>query len=206
VLSETPEIHGVEHLLTRRAARPEVARRLMEKVAWWQEYARGESNQFNNNPPPGNTEGGLATIYEKSLGAIAKAGTTNLNAVYDYAERITERGLVFMDAPGFDPVAATGQVAGGCNVICFTTGRGSVFGCRPVPSLKLASNTPMFRRMQDDMDINCGTIIDGADSIEAKGREIFETILRVASGARTRSEELGLGSAEFVPWRLGAVS
>lgn len=206
VLSETPEIHGVEHLLTRRAARPEVAERLMQKVAWWQDYARGKSNQFNNNPPPGNTEGGFATIYEKSLGAIAKAGTTNLNAVYHYAERITGRGLVFMDAPEFDPVAATGQVAGGANVICFTTGRGSVFGCRPVPSMKLASNTPMFQRMRDDMDINCGTIIDGTDSIEAKGQEIFAAILAVASGEKTCSEDLGLSSAEFVPWRLGAVS
>lgn len=206
VLSETPEIYGVEHLLTRRARSPEVAEKLLERVAWWRAYTARESNQMTNNPPPGNTEGGLATIFEKSLGAAMKGGTTPLNAVCDYAERIDGPGLVFMDAPGFDPVAATGQVAGGCNLICFTTGRGSVFGCKPVPSLKLASNSAVFRRMQDDMDIDCGTILDGIDTVEEKGREIFAAILATASGRRTRSEELGIGAAEFVPWQIGAVS
>lgn len=206
VLSETPEIYGAEHILTRRARSPEVAEKLLERIRWWQNHALGESNQMNNNPPPGNTEGGLTTIFEKSLGGVMKAGTTRLNAVYEYAERFAEKGLVFMDAPGFDPVAATGQVAGGANVICFTTGRGSVFGCKPVPSIKLASNTAMFERMRDDMDINCGSIMDGKDSIAEKGREIFAAILAVASGRQTKSEELGMGGAEFVPWRIGAVS
>ncbi len=206
VLSETPEIWGVEHVLARRSVDAAVAGRLMARIDWWRAQMEGQSNQMTNSPPPGNTAGGISTIFEKSLGGIMKAGTSPLRAVYDYAERITERGFVFMDAPGFDPVAATGQVAGGANLICFTTGRGSVFGCKPVPSLKLATNSAMYARMRDDMDINCGDIIDAGVGIEAKSREIFETILRVASGRATRSEALGIGEAEFVPWAPGVVS
>jgi altronate hydrolase len=158
---------------------------------------------MNNNPSPGNKAGGLTTILEKSLGAAAKGGTTTLNAVYHYAEPIREKGFVFMDTPGYDPVAATGQVAGGCNMICFTTGRGSAYGCKPTPSIKLATNSDIYRHMIDDMDINCGDIIDGV-TIEAKGKEIFDTMLRVASGERTKSEQLGYGDAEYVPWVIGA--
>ena len=157
---------------------------------------------MNNNPSPGNKEGGLTTIYEKSLGAIAKGGTTPLTAVYDYAEPVTAKGFVFMDTPGYDPVSATGQVAGGANVLCFTTGRGSAFGCKPTPSIKIATNTPMYEHMIDDMDINCGDVLDGV-SLEAKGQEIFDMVLRVASGEHTKSELLGYGE-EFVPWQIGA--
>ena len=159
---------------------------------------------MNNNPSPGNKAGGLTTILEKSLGAAAKGGTTTLRAVYEYAEPVTEKGFVYMDTPGYDPVAATGQVAGGANLICFTTGRGSAFGCKPAPSIKLATNSDIYRSMEDDMDINCGDILDGV-SIEAKGEEIFKKVLRVASGEHTKSEELGYGDTEFVPWQIGAV-
>ena len=160
---------------------------------------------MNNNPSPGNKAGGLTTILEKSLGAVAKGGTTNLVDVYEYAEPVTAKGFVFMDTPGYDPVSATGQVAGGANMICFTTGRGSAYGCKPSPSLKLATNTPLFVKQEDDMDINCGTIVDGSVSVQEKGREIFELILRVASGEATKSEALGIGNDEFIPWMLGAV-
>ena len=159
---------------------------------------------MNNNPSPGNKLGGLTTILEKSLGAAAKGGSTTLNAVYQYAEPVTEKGFVFMDTPGFDPVSATGQVAGGANVLCFTTGRGSAYGCKPTPSIKLATNTPMYRRMVEDMDINCGDVLEGV-SLEEKGRQIFEEVLAVASGKRTKSEQLGYGDSEFVPWQIGAV-
>jgi altronate hydrolase len=204
ILSETPEIYGAEHLLTRRAATREIGERLVEIIRWWEDYAERNRMEMNNNPSPGNKLGGLTTILEKSLGAAAKGGTTTLRAVYRYAELVTEKGLVFMDTPGYDPVSATGQVAGGANLICFTTGRGSAYGCKPTPSIKLATNTEIYRRMIDDMDINCGDVLDGV-TIEEKGREIFRTMLRVASGERTKSEELGYGDSEFVPWQVGAV-
>jgi altronate hydrolase len=204
VLSETPEIYGAEHLLTRRAATREVGEKLVGIIKWWEDYTARARMSMDNNPSPGNKAGGLTTILEKSLGAAAKGGSTTLNAVYHYAEPVTAKGFVYMDTPGYDPVSATGQVAGGCNVLCFTTGRGSAYGCKPTPSIKLATNSEMYRRMTDDMDINCGDILDGV-SIEAKGQEIFETILRVASGEKSKSELLGYGDAEYVPWQIGAV-
>ncbi|MCT8991691.1 altronate dehydratase family protein [Chelativorans sp. SCAU2101] len=204
VLAETPEIYGAEHLLTRRAISREVGEKLVERIRWWEEYTARHRGEMNNNPSPGNKAGGLTTILEKSLGAAAKGGSTPLMAVYEYAELITEKGFVFMDTPGYDPVSATGQVAGGCNVICFTTGRGSAYGCKPTPSIKLATNTPMYQRMEEDMDINCGDILDGVP-LQEKGRQIFEEILAVASGKRTKSELLGYGDNEFVPWQIGAV-
>ena len=204
ILSETPEIYGAEHLLTRRAARPEVAERLIDRIRWWEEYTARHKGSIDNNPQPGNKTGGLTTILEKSLGAVSKAGITNLNEVYLYAEAVRVRGLVFMDSPGFDPVSATGQVAGGANLICFTTGRGSVFGCKPTPSVKIASNTALFERMSDDMDINCGGIIDGSQTVEDAGAAIFAEILAVASGKPTRSEILGFGEEEFQPWLQSA--
>jgi altronate hydrolase len=205
VLSETPEIYGAEHLLARRAVSPEIAEKLVERIKWWEAYTARTGDEMNNNPSPGNKKGGLTTILEKSLGAVAKAGTTNLVDVVKYGEPIPAHGLVFMDSPGYDPVSATGQVASGANVICFTTGRGSVYGCKPSPSLKLATNTQLFNRMRDDMDINCGPIATGEATIEEIGRVIFEAILATASGQRTKSEELGVGADEFAPWQIGAV-
>src|SRR6266702_1493997 len=204
ILSETPEIYGAEHLLTRRSSTPEVAERLIERIHWWEEYTARHRGSIDNNPQPGNKTGGLTTILEKSLGAFSKGGTTNLNEVYRYAEPIRQKGLVYMDSPGFDPVSATGQVASGANVICFTTGRGSVFGCKPTPSLKIASNTALYNRMSDDMDINCGTIIDGTQTVQEAGALIFEEILAIASGKPTRSEIHGFGEEEFQPWLQGA--
>jgi altronate hydrolase len=204
ILSETPEVYGAEHLLTRRSSTPAVAQRLIDRIHWWEEYTARHRGSIDNNPQPGNKTGGLTTILEKSLGAISKGGTTNLNDVFLYAEPIRTPGLVFMDSPGFDPVSATGQVASGANVICFTTGRGSVFGCKPTPSLKLASNTALYNRMSDDMDINCGTIIDGEETVEQAGQRIFDDILATASGKQTRSEVLGFGEEEFQPWLQGA--
>jgi altronate hydrolase len=203
ILSETPEIYGVEHTLTRRAVSREVGEKLLERLRWWKEYARGRDVQINGVVSPGNQAGGLANILEKSLGSTMKGGTTPLVEVYKYAEPVRKKGFVFMDTPGFDPVSATGQVAGGANLICFTTGRGSAYGCKPVPSLKLATNTPMYRRLEEDMDINCGRILDGEKTVEAMGEEIFQAILRAASGERTKSELLGLGDHEFVPWPIG---
>jgi altronate hydrolase len=205
VLSETPEVYGAEHLLTRRAVSRAVGEKLVERIKWWEDYTAATGGEMNNNPSPGNKAGGLTTILEKSLGAVAKGGTTNLVDVYRYAEPITAKGFVFMDTPGYDPVSATGQVAGGANVICFTTGRGSVFGCKPAPSLKLATNTPLFRRMEDDMDINCGPIADGAASVQEIGQQIFDLVVATASGRKTKSEELGFGEDEFTPWQFGAV-
>ena len=205
VLSETPEIYGAEHLLTRRAASRAVGEKLVERIRWWEDYTARTGGEMNNNPSPGNKAGGLTTILEKSLGAVAKGGSTNLVEVYRYAEAITAKGFVFMDTPGYDPVSATGQVAGGANLICFTTGRGSVFGCKPAPSLKLATNTPLYRRMTDDMDIDCGPIAEGKASVEEIGRQIFDLVLATASGRRTKSEALGIGEEEFTPWQLGAV-
>lgn len=205
ILSETPEVYGAEHLLTRRAVRREVGEKLIERIRWWEEYTRANGGEMNNNPSPGNKAGGLTTILEKSLGAVAKGGTTNLQAVYEYAEPVTERGFVYMDTPGYDPVSATGQVAGGANMICFTTGRGSAYGCAPAPSIKLATNSALWQRQEEDMDLNCGQIIDGTATIEQMGQNIFERVLAVASGEHSKSELHGYGQNEFVPWQLGAV-
>ncbi|WP_422650156.1 Galactarate dehydratase [Cupriavidus sp. H18C1] len=206
ILSETPEIHGVEYMLTRRAVTPEVGQKLLDRLAWWERYTAGHNAQFNGVVGHGNQQGGLANIFEKSLGSAMKGGTTPLQAVYQYAEPIDKAGFVFMDSPGYDPVAVTGQIASGANLICFTTGRGSMFGSKPAPTIKLASNTPMYRRLADDMDINCGVIVDGELTVAEMGQRIFEHILRVASGDKTRSELLGLGDNEFVPWHMGIVS
>jgi altronate hydrolase len=203
ILSETPEIYGAEHLLTRRAATPEIGHKLVDLIHWWEDYCARNGGEMNNNPSPGNKAGGLTTILEKSLGAAAKGGTSSLNGVYRYAEPVTAKGFVYMDTPGYDPVSATGQVAGGANVLCFTTGRGSAYGCKPTPSIKLATNTPMYNSMIEDMDINCGDVLDGV-TIQDKGQEIFERVLAVASGERSKSEQLGYGDAEFAPWQIGA--
>jgi altronate hydrolase len=205
ILSETPEIYGAEHLLISRASDLSVADALLERVRWWEDYAKRTGDDLNNNPSPGNKAGGLTTILEKSLGAVAKGGSTNLCGVYRYAEAIDRHGFVFMDSPGFDPASVTGQVAAGANVICFTTGRGSAFGFKPVPSIKLASNSDIFRRMSDDIDLECGDIVERGIDVQAKGREIFETVLAVASGKPTKSEDLDYGLDEFTPWQLGAV-
>jgi altronate hydrolase len=204
ILSETPETYGAEHLLTRRAVSREVGEKLVALMRWWEEYTEREGAEMNANPSPGNKAGGLTTILEKSLGAMAKAGSTNLVDVVNYAEAVTKKGFVFMDTPGYDPVAATGQVAGGANLVCFTTGRGSVFGCKPAPSIKLATNTPMYRRMEDDMDVNCGTILDGEETVQQCGQRIFDLMLKTASGRPTKSESFDFGGAEFAPWVLGA--
>ena len=206
VLAETPEIYGAEHLLTRRAVDEDVARSLLERIEWWNAYAEAGGGTLDNNPSPGNKAGGLTTILEKSLGAVAKAGHADLSAVYQYAEPMTVRGMGFMDTPGYDPVSVTGLVAGGATVVCFTTGRGSVLGSRPAPTLKVATNTEMFTRMRDDMDLNAGRIVDGDATVAQVGEEIFERLIAVASGEQTASEELGLGQDEFVPWQLGVVT
>ncbi|MFI4876032.1 MAG: UxaA family hydrolase [Blastopirellula sp. JB062] len=202
ILAETPEIFGAEHLLTRRAVSGAVAEKLIERIAWWQRYVGMFGAQLDNNPSPGNKEGGLTTIAEKSLGAVAKAGRTALVDVLQYAEAPQKRGLMVMDTPGYDPASVTGMVAGGANVVAFTTGRGSCFGCKPAPSIKIATNTPMYQRMVDDMDVNAGEILSGV-SVDAMGAKIFEEILAVASGKPTKSEALGIGEEEFVPWLVG---
>jgi len=202
ILAEIPEIYGAEQLLTRRARTPEIADRLLERIAWWKWYTSTFGAELDNNPSVGNKEGGLTTIYEKSLGAVAKAGSTALRAVYEYAEPVTSKGLVVMDTPGYDPPSVTGMVAGGANVVVFTTGRGSCFGCKPVPSIKIATNTPMYERMRDDMDIDAGTILAG-QTVEEVGRDIFEEILAVAGGKPTKSEHHGIGEEEFMPWFVG---
>ena len=204
LLSETPEIYGAESLLLERAVDRQVGETLIGLLDWWEEHTRDEPQGLDNNPSPGNKAGGLTTILEKSLGAVAKGGSTNLTEVIAYAAQPARRGLVFMDSPGFDPISATGQVAGGANLICFTTGRGSCFGCRPAPSLKLATNTAMYRRMQDDMDVNCGEILDGMASMDEMGERIFRAMLATASGAPTASELLGYGEDEFVPWHVNS--
>jgi altronate hydrolase len=207
ILSETPEIYGVEHTLTRRAVSREVGEKLIERIRWWKdEYSVGRDVQINGQVSPGNQVGGLANIFEKSIGSSMKGGTGPLMEVYRYADPVRKRGLVFMDTPGFDPVSATGQIAGGANLIAFTTGRGSMFGAKPVPSLKLATNTPMYNRLTEDMDLNCGGILDGVASIESVGQAIFDALLAAASGERTKSEMLGLGDHEFVPWQIGIMS
>ena len=205
ILSETPEIYGAEHLLTRRAISREVGEKLIDRIRWWEEYTAREKGEMNNNPSPGNKAGGLTTILEKSLGAVAKGGTTNLVDVYEYAAPVTAKGFVYMDTPGYDPVSATGQVAGGANMIVFTTGRGSAYGCAPAPSLKLSTNTALWNRQEEDIDLNCGEIVDGSSSVQAVGERLFRMMLETASGARTKSELHGYGQSEFIPWYLGAV-
>ncbi|WP_323845746.1 altronate dehydratase family protein [Microbulbifer magnicolonia] len=205
IYSETPEIYGAEHLLTRRAVTPQVAQKLVDRIRWWEHYTEINGVALNNNPSPGNKAGGLTTIAEKSLGAQAKGGTSALQDVYLYAERVQKRGLVFMDSPGFDPVSVTGQIAAGANVVCFTTGRGSAFGAKPVPSIKLASNSQLFQRMREDMDIDCGGILEGECSVAECGEMIFQRILAIASGEKSASELLDYGDNEFAPWRIGAV-
>ena len=202
VLGETPEIYGAEHLLTRRAVSREVGEKLVERIKWWEWYTGVFGAEINNNPSPGNKAGGLTTIYEKSLGAIAKGGSTALTDVVQYAEPVTAKGLVVMDTPGYDPVSLTGMVAGGANVAVFTTGRGSVFGCKPTPTLKVTTNTPLYRHMGPDMDLDAGVILDGVPVAEV-GRAIFEAILRTASGAKTKSEIADVGEEEFAPWSIG---
>ena len=205
ILSETPEIYGAEHLLTRRAVSRDVGEKLIARIRWWEDYTTREKGEMNNNPSPGNKAGGLTTILEKSLGAVAKGGTTNLVSVYEYAEPVTAKGFVYMDTPGYDPVSATGQVAGGANMIVFTTGRGSAYGCAPSPSLKLSTNTPLWVKQEEDIDLNCGEIADGTASLPDVGQRLFDLMLATASGARSKSEQHGYGQSEFVPWYLGAV-
>lgn len=205
ILAETPEIYGAEHLLTRRAETREVGEKLVEFIKWWEDYTEKNGAEMNNNPTPGNKAGGLTTILEKSLGAAAKGGTTNLVDVYQYAEEVTAKGFTFMNTPGYDVTSVTGMVAGGANVVCFTTGRGSVFGCKPVPSIKLATNRAMYEHMSEDMDINCGLVVDGEATVQEMGQKIFDVILRIASGEQTKSEALGFGGDEFVPWQIGVV-
>jgi altronate hydrolase/galactarate dehydratase len=205
ILSETSEVYGAEHLLTRRAVSKEVGQKLINRIYWWEDYCARNGGEMDNNPSPGNKNGGLTTILEKSLGAVAKSGSAPLTDVYLFAEPITKKGFVFMDSPGFDPCSVTGQVASGANMIIFTTGRGSVSGYKPTPCIKLATNTEMYSRLQEDMDLNCGDIVSSGVTIEEKGHELFELIIRIASGEETKSEALGFGGAEFVPWQIGAV-
>ena len=204
VLAETPEIYGAEHLLTRRAADRKTGEKLVSLIRWWEDYTARNHGTMDNNPSPGNKKGGLTTILEKSLGAVAKGGTTPLNGVYRYAEPVSSNGFVFMDSPGYDPVSVTGQIAAGCNLVAFTTGRGSAFGSKPAPCIKIATNSQMYERMHDDMDVNAGDMLSGGVSLEEKGREIYDLLLRVASGERSKSEAQGLGDFEFVPWQIGA--
>jgi altronate hydrolase len=205
LLSETPEIYGAEQLLVRRAASQEVGEKLIARIRWWENYTSVNGGSMDNNPSPGNKAGGLTTILEKSLGAAAKGGTLALSDVLLYAEKVKEHGFVFMDSPGYDPVSATGQIASGAQLVVFTTGRGSAFGSKPAPTMKLATNSAMYKMLDEDMDINCGDIIDGGVSIEDKGREILAMMIEVASGRKSKSEALGLGDNEFVPWQIGAV-
>ena len=205
ILSETPEIYGAEHLLINRANKQETADKLIAKIKWWQHYTSINNSSMDNNPAPGNKKGGLTTILEKSLGAVAKGGNSILEDVLSYAEPLKNKGFNFMDSPGYDPVSVTGQVASGANVICFTTGRGSCFGCKPAPSLKLSTNTTMYEKMIEDMDINCGTIIEGKEQINEVGKKIFELVIATASGSPTKSELNGYGDEEFNPWQVGVV-
>ena len=205
ILSETSEIYGAEQLLTKRAETIEVGRQLIERVRWWEDYCTRNGGEMNNNPSPGNKRGGLTTILEKSLGAVAKSGSAPLSGVYKYAEPIDKKGLVFMDSPGYDPASVTGQTASGANMIVFTTGRGSVSGYKPAPCIKLATNSAMYKRLAEDMDLNCGDIISDGTSMLDKSLELFELIIDVASGKQSKSEKLGFGGCEFVPWQIGAV-
>ncbi|MGC4003629.1 MAG: UxaA family hydrolase [Pirellulales bacterium] len=205
ILGETTEIYGAEQVLTRRARTPDIADRLIERIKWWEWYAGVFGATCDNNPSPGNKLGGLTTIYEKSLGAIVKGGTTALNAVYHYAEQVRTRGLVVMDTPGLDPVSVTGIVAGGATVMVFTTGRGSCFGCKPTPVIKVTSNTPMYERMEADMDLDAGVILGAGRPVAAVGQDLFQAILDTASGRATKSETLSLGDEEFQPWLVGPI-
>lgn len=205
VLAETPEIYGAEHLLTERAVNAATGQKLVDLIHWWEDYTARNNGTMDNNPSPGNKAGGLSTILEKSLGAAAKGGTTPLTGVYKYAEQVTASGFTFMDSPGYDPASVTGQIAGGCQIVCFTTGRGSAFGSKPAPTIKIATNTDMATRMLEDMDIDAGRILSEGIDVETMGREIYETILATASGAPSKSEAQGLGDYEFVPWQIGAV-
>ena len=205
VLAETPEIYGAEHLLTARAIEKQVGDRLLGLIRWWEDYTDRNGGSMDNNPSPGNKKGGLTTILEKSLGAAAKGGTTPLTGVFKYAEPVTAKGFTFMDSPGYDPASVTGQIASGCNIVVFTTGRGSAFGSKPSPSIKVATNTTMYERQTEDMDINAGRILTGDASVAELGEEIFQMILDVASGTPSKSEAQGLGDYEFVPWQIGAV-
>ena len=205
VLAETPEIYGAEHLLTARAANRDIGEKLIGLIRWWEDYTARNRGSMDNNPSPGNKQGGLTTILEKSLGAAAKGGTTPLTGVYNYAEPVTAKGFTFMDSPGYDPASVTGQIASGCNLVCFTTGRGSAFGAKPSPSMKVATNSEMFRRLEEDMDVDAGRILTGKATVEEVGREIYQMWLRMASGEKTKSEAQGLGDFEFVPWQIGAV-
>jgi altronate hydrolase len=202
VISETTELYGAEHLLVRRSRNREVARRLLERIEWWKDYLAMFGGELDNNPSVGNKAGGLTTITEKSLGAVSKSGSTALEAVYEYAEKIESRGLVLMDSPGFDPASVTGKVAGGANLVMFTTGRGSCFGCKPTPVIKIATNSEMFHRLRDDMDLNAGVVMEGED-LQRVGDQFFAYALRVASGEKTSSELLGIGDHEFIPWTVG---
>ncbi len=205
VLAETPEIYGAEHLLTRRAIDTKTGEKLVGLIRWWEDYTERNKGSMDNNPSPGNKKGGLTTILEKSLGAAAKGGTTPLTGVYKYAEPITKKGFAFMDSPGYDPASVTGQIASGCNLVVFTTGRGSAFGSKPSPCIKIATNTEMYERLIDDMDINAGAMLTEGQTLEEKGREIYQLLLDVASGRQSKSEAQGLGDYEFVPWQIGAV-
>jgi altronate hydrolase len=206
ILSETPELYGVEHTLTARAKTPEIGRKFVERIDWWLEYNKGRDTQINGKVSPGNNAGGIANIIEKALGGAKKGGSSGINEVYRYAEPVTEHGLVIMDTPGYDPVSATGQIAGGANLVCFTTGRGSCFGSYPSPTIKLATNTPMYSRMSGDMDINCGPVIDGTATLDEMGEVIFRKFLAIASGEKSKSEVLGVGEDEFVPWQIGVLA
>ena len=205
VLAETPEIYGAEHLLTRRAIDPSTGEKLIGLIRWWEDYTARNQGSMDNNPSPGNKKGGLTTILEKSLGAASKGGTTPLRGVYKYAEQVTASGFTFMDSPGYDPASVTGQIAGGCNLVCFTTGRGSAFGSKPAPTIKIATNSDMAARMHEDMDIDAGEMLGGGKTLEQKGQEIYDLFLNVASGTASKSEAQGLGDFEFVPWQIGAV-
>ena len=204
VLAETPEIYGAEHLLIRRAIDNATGKRLIGLIDWWQDYTARNHGSMDNNPSPGNKKGGLTTILEKSLGAASKGGTTPLTGVFKYAEPVTARGFTFMDSPGYDPASVTGQIASGCNLVTFTTGRGSAFGSKPSPCIKIATNTEMYERLMSDMDINAGAMLTEGQSLEEKGREIYDMLLKVASGNPSKSEAQGLGDYEFVPWQIGA--
>ena len=204
-MAETPEIYGAEHLLTRRAIDQGTGDKLIGLIRWWEDYTARNKGSMDNNPSPGNKTGGLTTILEKSLGAAAKGGTSPLMGVYKYAETVTARGFTFMDSPGYDPASVTGQIAGGCNLVCFTTGRGSAFGSKPAPTIKVATNSTMAKRMVEDMDVDAGTMLSNGDTLEQKGQEIYDLFLRVASGEQSKSERQGLGDYEFVPWQIGAV-
>ena len=205
VLAETPEVYGAEHLLTRRAADEATGKKLIERILWWEDYVARNHGSMDNNPSPGNKRGGLTTILEKSLGAAAKGGTTPLNGVYQYGEPLDRRGFLFMDSPGYDPASVTGQIASGCNMVCFTTGRGSAFGSKPAPTIKVGTNDELYQRMPEDIDVNAGRVITEGATIEEVGREIFDLVLKVASGEPSKSEAQGLGDYEFVPWQIGAV-